>query len=345
MDATTPHKPALRAYPVRMRDPDPLSTPLGTYYELSTHLIALEVIRRGWQPQFLRPALFFIQVNADRVLAWNMTRCSITSSVGAQITTRKDYSRTMLRRVGLRVAPGGSFRPGDVERALRRAEEVGWPVVVKPATASKGRGVVIANDGAEFKAAFQSTDDVKIVVEKRMVGEEARFLVVDGRCVAVAGRTPAHVIGDGISTVAELVEAKNKARSANPHLARFRLPAGPQPDLVPKAGQRYVIDHRGGYSTGADSIDLTDTVHPSYRQIAERAYHAIPALGIAGVDIIATDWSQPATRDNHIVVEINSRPGIGAHHFPWVGEPRNVAEAIVEACGVPWSDGAQEADR
>lgn len=113
-----------------------------------------------------------------------------------------------------------------------------------------------------------------------------------------------------------------------PTHCRMALPqSGCQP---PANGWCSIIG--GGYSTGADSIDLTETVHPSYRQVAEQVYQAIPGLGLCGVDIIATDWSQPATADNHIVVEVNSRPAIGAHHFPWEGKPRDVAGAIVDAC-------------
>ena len=325
-----------------------MTTPLGTHFELSTHLIAREVIRRGHRDlRWLRPALFVARIGG-RTHAWNMTRCGITSTIGAQIAGRKDYARQLLRDAGLSVAAGGSYRPDQRERALARAEQVGWPVMVKPAGGSKGRGVAMATSPGEFASAWQAlADTATIVVEKRVAGDEGRFLVVDGRCVAVAGRIPAHVIGDGRSTVAELVAAKNTARGQNPHLAGHLVPTGPNPDLVPTIGQRVVLDHRGGYSSGADSVDLTDTVHPSYRQIAERAYAAIPHLGLAGIDIIATDWSQPAAPDNHIVVEVNSRPAIGAHHFPWEGKPRDVAAAIVDAClGVEddWDEGGTDGD-
>lgn len=313
--------------------PDPMSTPYGTYFELSTHLIAREVIRRGYNDLYwLRPAMFLVRVGSQTI-GWNMTRCTITSTLAAEITGRKDYTRQLLRNHGIAVAAGGSYSPDDYERALTRARKVGWPVMVKPAGGSKGHGVAMAANEDEFVTAWRAlSNSKKIVVERRFPGQEGRFLVVDGRCVAVAGRIPAHVIGDGRSTVAELVQAKRRARAANPHLAAHSLPNGPTPERVPAAGERVVLDHRGGYSTGADSIDLTETVHPSYRQVAEQVYQAIPGLGLCGVDIIATDWSQPATADNHIVVEVNSRPAIGAHHFPWEGKPRDVAGAIVDAC-------------
>lgn len=313
--------------------PDPMATPYGTHFELSTHLIARALISRGHDDLYwLRPGMFVARVNGH-VIGWNMTRCSITSSIGAEIAGRKDYTRQMLKNAGVPVAAGGSYRPSERDRALAKAKQLGWPVIIKPADGSKGRGVALVHDAHELAAAWDEiTTTAKIVVERRMIGEEARFLVVDGRCVAVAGRIPAHVIGDGRSTVRELVAAKNAAREKNPHLATRPLPVGVEPELVPDVGQRVVLDHRGGYSTGADSVDMTDMVHPGYRLVAEQAYAALPGLGLCGVDIIAADWAQPPAAGNHIVVEVNSRPAIGAHHFPWDGKPRDAAGAIVDAC-------------
>ena len=325
--------------------PDPMTTPWGEHFELSTHLIAVELIRRGAELHWFRQA-FFTATIGGRPLAVNQTRTNLNAATACEISGRKDYTRRMLRRAGASVAAGGTCHSTDIETALRRARKIGWPVIVKPVGGAKGRGVLVVDDEDQLATALRVSSG-RVVVEARFVGDEARFLVVAGRTVAVSGRIPAHVIGDGRSTVAELVAAKNTARGQNPHLAGHLVPTGPNPDLVPTIGQRVVLDHRGGYSSGADSVDLTDTVHPSYRQIAERAYAAIPHLGLAGIDIIATDWSQPAAPDNHIVVEVNSRPAIGAHHFPWEGKPRDVAAAIVDAClGVEddWDEGGTDGD-
>ncbi|AYY11927.1 ATP-grasp domain-containing protein [Actinobacteria bacterium YIM 96077] len=302
------------------------------YYELSTHLIALEVMHRGYKPRWLRRAAFVVDIDG-RVLGWNMTRCTITSTIGAELTTRKDYTRKLLSEAGLTVASGGSFRPAEYGEAIRKAREIGWPVIVKPANAGKGRGVGVVASEEELNAAWQSAaSGLHVVIERQQSGDEARFLVIDGECMAVVGRRPAHVIGDGHSTVAELVAEKNRARAINPHLAGHRVPLTGDPDHVPAPRERVTLDHRGGFSTGADSIDLTDDVHPSYVDIACRAERTFPQLGIAGVDIIAEDFTQPATPHNHIIIEVNSRPAIGAHHFPWEGETRDVAAAIVDAC-------------
>ena len=309
--------------------PDPMTTPWGEHFELSTHLIAVELIRRGAELHWFRQA-FFTATIGGRPLAVNQTRTNLNAATACEISGRKDYTRRMLRRAGASVAAGGTCHSTDIETALRRARKIGWPVIVKPVGGAKGRGVLVVDDEDQLATALRVSSG-RVVVEARFVGDEARFLVVAGRTVAVSGRIPAHVIGDGVSTVTDLVAGKNADRAANPHLRQHAVPVGGDPARVPAAGERVVLDHRGGFSTGADSVDLTEHVHPSYLDVAAHAAAAIPGLGVAGVDVMARDWSRPATVDNHIVVEVNSRPAIGAHHFPWQGKPRDAAAAIVNA--------------
>lgn len=333
--------------------PDPLSTPYGETFELSTHLIANEVIRRGGQPRWLRNALFTAEVDG-RPLAFNMTRCPITSTVAGELTTRKDYTRKVLESAGLPVAPGGVYRPDDHDRALQRARRVGWPVVVKPAGLGRGRGVTVGiTCDDEFTAAWAAATKVtsgRILVERQADGEEARIVVVDGQAVAVCGRRRPNVVGDGETTIAGLIDRKQAERLENPHLSNkpleltaarrgHLLSRGMSPDTVPEEGRTVWLEDRGGivgapstWSHGADSVDMTDTVHPSYMTVAAAIQQAFPGSGLVGVDMIAEDWTRPAAAGNHIVVEVNCRPAIGCHHFPWEGKPRDVAGAIVDAC-------------
>ncbi|MFA5712365.1 hypothetical protein [Mycolicibacterium sp.] len=313
--------------------PDPMATPLGTHIELSTHLIARALVERGAELHWLRRAFFLAHIGG-RTLAVNQTRTDLTSATAVELCGRKDYTRGVLQRAGVATADGGSYRPDQYDRALRRAAQVGWPVIVKPAGGKKGRGVAAASDPDEFAAAWEgASGGAKVVVERRHVGDEARFLVVAGRCVAVAGRRPPHVIGDGTSTVSELIDAKNTARGENPHLASRPIPRVGDLDRVPGTGEHVAVNPGGpaNFAAGGDSVDMTGHVHPTYLDVAAAAQQAIPGLGVAGVDIIAADWSRPAAPDNHIVVEVNSRPAIGGHHFPWEGKPRDAAGAIVDA--------------
>jgi cyanophycin synthetase len=348
--------------------PDPATTPYGTHYELSTHLLANALAERGHTDLlWLRPALFVASINGH-VYGWNQTKCSITSTVVEELTTRKDYARQLLRRAGVAVAAGGSWRPEEREQAVAHAERVGWPVVVKPARLSKGRGVTVGiADKNDFLTAWDAAAALtrgRIVIERQMDGDEARIVVVGGRAIAACGRRRPNVIGDGQSRIAELVAAKAAGRRGNPHLtdkpleltaarAGYLSQAGLGAESVPAAGHRVWLEDRAGiagapstWTYGADSVDWTDSVHPSYLREAERAALAFGDPGVLGVDMIAQDWQQPAAVGSHIVVEVNCRPAIGCHHFPWEGPARDVAGAIIDACldAEPGDDAGTDGD-
>ncbi|HEU0116573.1 MAG TPA: Mur ligase family protein, partial [Thermomicrobiales bacterium] len=162
-----------------------------------------------------------------------------------------------------------------------------------------------------------------------------------GRLVAAALREPAHVIGDGRSTIAQLVAEVNRdPRRSDGHatvLSFIRLDAvglavlaeqGCTPDSVPPPGQCVLIRRNGNLSTGGTATDVTDRVHP---ETAARAVDAARAVGldIAGVDIVAVDISRSLEEQRGAVVEVNAGPGLRMHLEPSAGQPRPVGEAIV----------------
>lgn len=96
-------------------------------------------------------------------------------------------------------------------------------------------------------------------------------------------------------------------------------------------GQKVVLDVKSSFSMGGESWDFTDEVHPSFHEIAERAFRAIPEIRFAGIDIMAHDHSQPANESNYIIVEVNTTPALGGHHFPLHGKSRSPAKAMISS--------------
>ena len=325
----------------KRRYPDATEVELG-YFELSTHLIALEVLRRGYTIEWINRSFFLTDFGGDLVGFW-CTRTTVNGGVGIKVSTRKDITRRLMERAGVPVAAGGEFR--SVEAAAEWIEHHGYPVVVKPIAATKGRGVTVGirdREGLEiaWSYALAAQRGNRLLVEQVFTGREARFLVVGDRCVGVYGRVSPRVTGDGTRTIRDLIAAKNEARRANPHLKRRLIELtdhriaelkhqGYGPDDVLEDGVEVVLDENANLSIGADSVELTNTVHPSLKAAAERAVRAVPGLSVAGVDIIAKDLTSP-DGDGHVVLELNTMPGIGAHHSPAIGEPRDAAGAIVD---------------
>jgi cyanophycin synthetase len=274
-----------------------------------------------------------------RILA-AQTDC--TGAIAEEIAQDKDMTRGLLRSVGVPVPSG---RPvTSAEDAWAAAEEIGVPVVVKPQYGSQGRGVATNLTTQEqvmaaFKAASHESN--YIMVERFAPGADYRLLVVGDRVVAAARREPAHVIGDGHHTIAQLVEIVNTdPRRGDDHatvLSKIKLDAialgvltdqGFTPDSVPPAGTTVLIRRNANLSTGGTAADVTNRVHP---EVAARAIEAAKVVGldVSGVDIVAVDISKPLEEQGGIIVEVNASPGLRMHLEPSSGSPRPVGEAIV----------------
>lgn len=265
-----------------------------------------------------------------------------TSAIAETIAQDKQLTRTLLHAVGVPVPEG---RPVvDADDAWAAAEELGLPVVVKPQYGNHGRGVATnLTSRAQIDRAYEAAcaEGDSILVETYIPGADYRLLVIGNRLIAAALREPAHVIGDGRSTVAELVAEVNRdPRRSDGHatvLSFIKLDAvglavlaeqGYSPESVPLAGQRVWIRRNGNLSTGGTAEDVTDRVHP---QVAARAVDAARAVGldIAGVDVVAVDIGRPLEEQRGAVVEVNAGPGLRMHLEPSSGQPRPVGEAIV----------------
>ncbi len=265
-----------------------------------------------------------------------------TSAIAEMIAQDKQLTRTLLSAVGVPVPEG---RPvADADDAWKAAQEIGLPVVVKPQYGNHGRGVatnLTTREQIDKAYAAAREEGSSILVESYIPGDDYRLLVIGGRLVAAALREPAHVIGDGRSTITELVAEVNRdPRRSDGHatvLSFIKLDAvglgvlseqGYTPDSVPPAGQRVLIRRNGNLSTGGTATDVTDRVHP---ETAARAVEAACAVGldIAGVDVVAVDIGRPLEEQRGAVVEVNAGPGLRMHLEPSAGKPRPVGEAIV----------------
>lgn len=284
-----------------------------------------------------------------RILAAETDR---TGAVAQEIAQDKHLTRQLLRAVGVPVAEG---RPvASVEDALEAAKEIGFPVVVKPQDGNQGRGVATNLRTLEQVAvAFESArrEGERVLVERFAPGHDHRLLVVGGKMIAAARRTPAHVIGDGVASIAQLVEQKNEdPRRGDDHatpLSKIRLDPvalavlaeqGYAPEAIPPLNAIVLIRRNANLSTGGTAVDVTDEVHPQVAAIAIEAARVV-GLDIAGIDVVAADISLPLEQQGGIIVEVNAAPGLRMHLQPSGGSPRPVGESIMELLYSPDEDG------
>ncbi|MEK0425177.1 MAG: Cyanophycin synthetase [Planctomycetota bacterium] len=266
-----------------------------------------------------------------------------TSAIAESIAQDKELTRTLLRSIGIPTPEGCSVE--SAEEAWEAAEDIGLPVVVKPQYGNHGRGVATNLQTQEqVVAAYNAAREEgrSIVVERHAPGDDYRMLVVGGKLVAAARREPAHVIGDGQSTVQKLIDKINEdPRRSDGHATSLSLikidtvalgvllDQGMTPDTIPTVGKKVLIRRNANLSTGGTAADVTDQVHPDVARHAIEAARIV-GLDIAGVDIVAQDISQPLQGQRGVIVEVNAGPGLRMHIEPSSGLPRPVGESIIE---------------
>ncbi|WP_052351571.1 cyanophycin synthetase, partial [Deinococcus pimensis] len=267
----------------------------------------------------------------------------LTSHVATLTASDKDLTKRLLADVGVPVPRGAVVR--DADEAVREAARMRGPVVTKPLDGNHGRGVSLdLRTPEEVRRGFEEAraHGRQVVVEQYYEGRDHRVLVVGGEVVAVAERVPAHVVGDGERTVRELVEEVNRdPRRGEGHenvMTRIKLDAqalrvlaraGMGVDSVPEPGRTVFLADTANLSTGGTAVDRTDDIHPENASVARTAALAV-GLDVAGIDLMAPDITRSVRETGGGVVEVNAAPGLRMHLQPSVGEPRDVAAAIID---------------
>ncbi|MFK7773340.1 MAG: cyanophycin synthetase [Saprospiraceae bacterium] len=279
-------------------------------------------------------------INQKRIQA---TVSSDTSSIGVEIACDKEDTKHLLKQANIAVPEGEIIRS---ERGLQDAiDDIGYPLVIKPINGNHGRGITInIQNWDEALIGFEAAKKVSrsVIVEKYITGDDYRLLVIDYKLVAAAKRTPAHVIGDGKSTVQELIDEVNKDPrrgfghekvltmiTVNEMTTNILKEKGYDLDSVIKDGEIVNLKDTANLSTGGTATDVTDIVHPTNIFMAERIAKVI-GLNICGIDLMTTDISKPVSETGGAVLEVNAGPGFRMHLAPTDGLPRNVAAHVMD---------------
>ena len=266
-----------------------------------------------------------------------------TSSIAVDLAGNKEETKRLLDEQAIPVAKGITITSADgVQEAIRK---VGFPLVFKPLNGNHGRGATI-NVKTEEEAldAFEHAALVsrRVIVEKFISGFDFRVLVVDHKMVAAALRVPAHVMGDGVSNINQLIDHTNSdPRRGYGHekvlteiiidrdLLDLLHKSSYTLESIPAADEQVFLKSTANLSTGGTSVDVTDMVHPQNVFFCERISRII-GLDICGIDIMAQNLTEPLTENGGVVLEVNAAPGFRMHLAPSEGLPRNVAASVID---------------
>ena len=275
-----------------------------------------------------------------------------TGAIAEAIAQDKELTKKLLHAAGVPVPMGRTV--SDPDDAWATAQEIGLPVVIKPKDGNQGKGVTVnittrAQLDAGFAAASEFRDD--ILVERYLPGNDFRLLVIGNKLVAAARRDPPIVVGDGVSSVRQLVDQVNlDPRRGNGHstsLTKIRFDdialaslanQGYVAESVPPKGKRVILRNNANLSTGGAATDVTDDVHPEVAARAIAAAHMV-GLDICGVDLVCDSVLKPIEEQNGGIVEVNAAPGLRMHLSPSFGKGRPIGEAIISTLFNEGDDG------
>ncbi|MFO7792865.1 MAG: cyanophycin synthetase [Candidatus Saliniplasma sp.] len=268
---------------------------------------------------------------------------SETPMISSDIAQNKLVTKKILYETGFPVPEGEKVT--SMGGAVKAAEKLRYPVIIKPVDGNHGGGVIgDIMSKKEVEEAFEITRQYSdtLLVEEHILGDDFRFLVIDDKVRAVAKRIPAHVVGDGKSSIEELVERENEdPRRGEGHQSvltnirlrkeekRFLRTRSLSPDSVPNEGEKVYLRVGGNLSTGGISEDYTDRVHPKLKKIIEKASRIV-GMDLAGIDIIAEDVTTHPDNMKWGIIEVNASPGLRMHTNPAIGESVDVGRYIID---------------
>lgn len=316
---------------------------------LSSYCIAVEAWRRGLRVTFKDSRLARFEIHdGTRGIDFNFSRPTTLTADDAVRLTHDKYATTEALRAAEVACPLSipfESAQSSFAQVAEAAEQVGYPVVIKPRRGSRGRGVLAGiADEEELRTGYQwLTEEFQVrefVLEKHFEGGDHRVYVVGDKAVAVGVKVPAHVVGDGRHTIDELIDQKNHDRSSNPYLGQAPIARdyevdsyigrqGYTYDSVLQAGVHLRLRGKANASAGGDFHDQTEVLPDHIKEAAVRSVAAIDGVVTAGVDILY-DPAKPHGED-YVVIELNDRPHIGLNMYPTHGTGRDIPAAIVDA--------------
>ncbi|HAQ21806.1 MAG TPA: bifunctional glutamate--cysteine ligase GshA/glutathione synthetase GshB [Prolixibacteraceae bacterium] len=319
--------------------------------ELSTQLLLREAVKRGVSFEILDRKENFVRFKKEGNIQYvkQATKTSLDNYASILAMENKLVTKKILEENEIRVPKGLEYTSATTAKADFLIHQ-GKPVVVKPNQTNFGLGITILKENTDEQIFQRAVDiafehDSTILIEEFISGKEFRFFVIGDEVVGILHRVPANITGDGIQTVSELVELKNqdplRGKGYQTPLEKIQLGEAEAMflksqnkdfDTVPASGEIVYLRENSNISTGGDSIDCTDDIPDSYKQIAIQSAKALNVV-ITGLDMIIPDTSEEATADNYAIIELNFNPAIHIHCHPFQGKNRKLNEKLMDALG------------
>ncbi|MFC1711625.1 ATP-grasp domain-containing protein [Patescibacteria group bacterium] len=308
----------------------------------STQVILDAALARGIKVDIISKGFHLLKLTyGGKSLFIKGTSFPVNSHPACFIANNKFLSKRVLQTHRIPVPKSWLVRtPREARKTILKKNL--FPCVLKPARGAHGNRVFVNIESLEefnevLPLIFTKPGKKNILIEEFIKGKDYRFLVVGNKVSAVMERIPAHVVGDGIKNIRELIKKFNQnplvGEKYEKPLCKIRLNGEVKRNLkkqkkkltyIPQKRERLFLRQNANISTGGIGKDVTNEVNQELKEIAVKAAKVV-GMVITGVDIIYDELL-----NNPCVLELNDCPGIDIHHYPILGKPREVASDIVE---------------
>lgn len=316
---------------------------------VSLYTIALEGWRRGLKLEFYteltageKKRIKYSLEDGENKFYFNDSSGDLNTDEAIKICGDKGLTQKYLETNNVPTPLGKEFDAEDsIEKMLKYSRTLTYPLVVKPVDGFGGSGVIVnIKNEKELKDAIDYVTNKlsfkRIIIQEYVKGNEVRIYVLNNKVIAAANRVPAHIVGDGKSTIASLIQEKNYERRKNPNL-RHRLirldsalnqyleSLGLTLDTVLNKNKLLTLREISNVSLGGEPVDYTELLTDEQKAIAEKATKSIPGLAQCGVDMMIDTES-----NRSVIIELNASPGIGTHLFPVKGKSRDIPKHVID---------------
>ncbi len=295
----------------------------------------------GARIERLGPGLFEISRDHDATRVFQQV-VDLDDPVTLKIALDKALVHRLLARTGVSIPDHLEFNVRDPTPALEFLQAADGPCVVKPAAGTGGGSGTTAGltRPAELMRALlrAAASSKRLLIERQVAGAVYRLLFLDGELLDVVRSLPAHLTGDGRSTIESLIAAENERRMAAEGAAGLS-PQNVNLDMVlalERAGLTLSSVLPAGHSvaigtvTNNNAIEENETFRGALApQLIAEARSAQDAVGLrlAGLDVITTDPTRPLAETGGVITEVNGTPGL--HHHYLVADARNATRVAI----------------